>query len=284
MRRHTCGKVAFGRVLTATLRAAAFAVFVFFACGTAQAWQELEPGLALGEFHAPLNDPEDDTIITVLRIDPAFFSFQVLMAYEHGDPRTLDSWADDFELVAAINASMYLPNNRTSTGLMRCGNHLNNGTINSRFGAFFMAGPKREGIPSARIVDRTQHDWRAALEDYSCVVQNYRMISPGGKIHWQRDSNTFSIASIGEDHAGNILFIHSRTPFSVHDFSASLLALPLDLKSAMYAEGGREAALYVRSRLMTKSWSGGYSSFLFGPGQPKLLPLPNVLGIIRAGR
>jgi hypothetical protein len=49
----------------------------------------------------------------------------------------------------------------------------------------------------------------------------------------------------------------------------------------MYVEGGREAGLYVRSRLMTRAWSGGYSSFLFAPAAPGLHPLPNVIGVTR---
>lgn len=247
----------------------------------AQAWQELEPGLWLGEFHTPRADTQGDAIVTVLKIDPASFTFHILMSSEHGEPRTLEHWAAEFDLIAAINASMYLPGKRTSTGLMRCGGHLNNGTINRRFGAFFMAGPRREGIPEARMVDRTFQDWRAALEDYSCVAQNYRMISLSGKNLWQADGNAFSIAAVGSDQAGNILFIHCRTPFSVHDLSARLLELPLSIRSLMYVEGGREAGLYVRSRIMTRAWSGGYASFLFQSGKSQLHPLPNVIGIRR---
>lgn len=249
--------------------------------GTAFGWQALEDGLWLGEFHAPIPAKSGDSILTVLKINPSLFSFHVLMASEHGDPRTLDRWCDDFGLVAAINASMYLPNNSTSTGLMRCAGHLNNGTINKRFGAFFMAAPRRSGLPMAQIVDRKFQDWRVLLEDYGCVVQNYRMISLAGKNLWKPSDHIFSTASVATDEDGNILFIHCRSPFSVYELSENLLALPLQIRTAMYVEGGREAGLYVRSRLMTKAWSGGYSSLFFGAGTPTLLPLPNVLGIKR---
>lgn len=249
--------------------------------GAAYGWQQLEDGLWLGEFHAPTPSTRGDSIISILKIDPTAFSFHILMASQHGDPRTLDNWADDFGLVAGINASMYLPNNRTSTGLMRCGGHLNNGTINKRFGAFFMAGPRRGGLPMAQIVDRKFQDWRVLLEEYGCVVQNYRMISLAGKNLWKQDDHIFSTASVAMDEDGNILFIHCRSPYSVHDLGENLLALPLKIRSAMYVEGGREAGLYVRSKLMTKAWSGGYASLFFGSGTPKLHPLPNVIGIKR---
>jgi hypothetical protein len=266
--------------LARRLSAALLALFLA-APGAAPAWQELEPGLELGEFHAPDPGTSDDAIITVLRIDPGHFDFRVYMASEHGEPRTLDAWADDFGLVAAINASMYLPNHRTSTGLMRCGGHVNNGTINARFGSFLLSGPRREGLPEVRLVDRSFQDWRAALEDYSCAVQNYRIISLNGKNLWKPDNHAFSIAAVAQDHEGRVLLLHSRAPLSVHDFSANLLALPLDVRTAMYVEGGREAGLYVRSRLMTRAWSGGYSSFLFAPAAPGLHPLPNVIGVTR---
>ncbi len=247
----------------------------------AEAWQELEDGLWLGEFHAPVPSTVGDSIITILKIDPDNFTFEVLMASEHGEPRTLEHWTDDHGLVAAINGSMYLPNHRTSTGLMRCAGHLNNGTINARFGAFFVSEPRREGIAGVQLVDRKLQDWRVALENYGCVIQNYRMISLNGKNLWSQDGNTFSIASVGMDESGNVLFMHSRSPFSVHDFAKNLLLLPIDIRNAMYVEGGREAGLYVRSKFMTRAWSGGYSSLFFPSGTPKLHPLPNVLGIRR---
>ncbi len=247
----------------------------------AGAWQELEHGLWLGEFHAPVPSPVGDSIITILKIDPASFTFHVLMASEHGEPRTLERWAEGHALVAAINGSMYLPNHRTSTGLMRCGGHLNNGTINARFGAFFVTEPRRENIARVQIVDRKLQDWRAALADYGCVVQNYRIISLNEKNLWSQDGNIFSVSSVGMDESGNVLFMHSRSPFSVHDFAKNLLLLPIDIRNAMYVEGGREAGLYVHSKFMNRAWSGSYSSLFFPSSTPKLHPLPNVLGIRR---
>lgn len=263
-----------------------FQNFIFYLCLllyplNAFAWQELESGLAFGEFHAPNPSAYGDSVFTVLKIDPKYFSFHLLMASQFGKAQTLEDWAKKHDLLASINASMYLPDHTRSTGFMRCGAHVNNSRINARFGAFFVAGPKHPDLPLAQIMERKFHDWQNLLKEYSCVVQNYRMISQNGKNLWKQNSHSFSMSCVAMDKQGNILFIHCRSPFSVHDFSENLLALPLNIKNAMYTEGGRESGLYIRSRLMTKYWSGRYSSMFFKSAASELLPLPNVLGIRR---
>lgn len=104
------------------------------------AWTELEPGLSFGEFQ--LN--ESETRLSALRIDPDRFDFVLCAASRDGRPaRALNDWGEQYDLTAAINASMYLPDNSTSTGYMRHGEHVNNKRLAQRFGAFFVAGPGR---------------------------------------------------------------------------------------------------------------------------------------------
>ena len=148
-------------------------------------WRELEQGLSFGEFQ--LND--GDARLYVLRIDPAYFDFTLCArSQDSGPSRPLNEWGEQYNLSAAINASMYLPDGSTSTGYMRQGDHTNNGRIVQRFGAFFVAGPDEPGLPLAAIIDRDNPLWRQQMERYSLVIQNYRMInadrrilgSPGG--------------------------------------------------------------------------------------------------------
>lgn len=97
------------------------------------AWTQLEPGLAFGEFQ--LNDSE--ARLTALRIDPARFDFILCASSQDGRPaRALSDWGEQYDLTAAINASMYLPDGSTSTGYMRQGGHVNNKRLVQRFGAF----------------------------------------------------------------------------------------------------------------------------------------------------
>jgi hypothetical protein len=63
---------------------------------------------------------------------------------------------------------------------------------------------------------------------------------------WAAEGRRASTAAIGVDGSGRALLVHARSPWSVHDLVDALLALPLDLRRAMYLEGGKEAQLFVR--------------------------------------
>lgn len=238
-------------------------------------WQTLEPGLEFGEFKLAGSDSR----LTALRIDPAKFDFTLCSASEDGGaPRSLSQWAGEKDLSAAINASMFLPDNRTSTGYMRSGGHINNGRIMERFGAFFVAGPKKAGLPRARIIDKDEPDWRAAIADYDTVIQNYRMTNSQRRILWSPGGPHYSISAVAQDGEGRILFLHSRLPVEAYSFVQEILHLPLDARTIMYVEGGAQAGLLVQS--------GGLRRELTGPHAPSLLvtgnlkaALPNVLGI-----
>lgn len=239
-------------------------------------WLVLAPGLEFGEFR--LN--ESDSKLTVLRIDPENFDFILCAAGEGGQKAaTLKDWAAAKGLAAAINASMYLPDNRTSTGYMRSGTYVNNPRIMGRFGAFFVAGPRKAGIPRACIIDRDQPGWRERLDDYDLVIQNYRMTNGDRRILWSPGGPLYSISAVAEDGSGHILFLHSQKPVEAYSFVQQLLHLPLDARTVMYVEGGAQAGLLVNS--------GGLKRELAAPHAPSLLVtgnlaaiLPNVLGIL----
>lgn len=238
-------------------------------------WLTLAPGLEFGEFRLNSNDSK----LTVLRIAPDKFDF-VLCAAGEGDQKsaTLKDWAARKGLVAAINASMYLPDNRTSTGYMRQGGYVNNGRVMDRFGAFFVAGPRKPDIPRARIIDRDEPGWREKLNDYDLVIQNYRMTNADRRILWSPGGPLYSISAVAQDGSGHILFLHSQKPMEAYSFVQQLLHLPLDARTVMYVEGGAQAGLMVNS--------GSFKREIAAPHAPSLLItgnlaaiLPNVLGI-----
>ena len=49
----------------------------------------------------------------------------------------------------------------------------------------------------------------------------------------------------GMDTEGNVLWIFTRSPFTVHDFANTLLSLNLKIDKLMYLEGGPEASFYL---------------------------------------
>ena len=242
-------------------------------------WRELEQGLFFGEFQ--LND--GDARLSVLRIDPAYFDFTLCTrSQDSGPSRPLNEWGEQYNLSAAINASMYLPDGSTSTGYMRQGDHTNNGRIVQRFGAFFVAGPDEPGLPLAAIIDRDNPLWRQQMERYSLVIQNYRMINADRRILWSPGGPHYSISAVAQDGEGQILFMHCRQPVEAYAFAQQVLHLPLNVRTVMYVEGGGQAGLLVRSAALTRELVGLSPSGLLVTGDLRAV-LPNVLGARRKG-
>ena len=241
------------------------------------AWRQLEPGLDFGEFQ--LTDSE--ALLTALRIDPARFDF-VLCArsQDGGGLRSLNQWAEQYGLAAAINASMYLPDGITSTGYMRQNDHYNNKRVVQRFGAFFVAGPDSHDLPGAAIVDRDDPQWEKLIGQYRLVIQNYRMTSADRRILWSPGGPHYSISAVAQDGEGRILFLHCRQPVEAYAFAQQLLHLPLNVRTVMYVEGGGQAGLLVRSAGWKHELAGLSTAGLLVTGDLRA-QLPNVLGAVR---
>lgn len=243
-------------------------------------WRALEPGLDFAEI--PLDDL--NATLTAVRIDPARFDFVLCARSQDGGPaRSLSQWGEQYGLAAAINASMYLPDNSTSTGYMRQGGHVNNPRIVRRFGAFFVAGPRASALPAAAILERDAFGWREKLDQYELVIQNYRLLSAGGHVLWSPGGPLYAISAVAEDSGGKILFLHCRPPVEAFQFALHLRHLPLGIRCAMYVEGGRQAGLLVRSTQFTRDLGGLNPAGLLATGDMRA-PLPNVLGARRKGR
>ncbi|WP_291438987.1 phosphodiester glycosidase family protein [Desulfovibrio sp.] len=241
------------------------------------AWRQLEPGLDFGEFQ--LTDSE--ALLTALRIDPAHFDFILCARSQDGGAlRSLNQWAEQYGLTAAINASMYLPDGITSTGYMRQNGHYNNKRIVQRFGAFFVAGPDNPELPGAAIVDRDDPQWEQRISQYHLVIQNYRMTSADRRILWSPGGPHYSISAVAQDGDGRILFLHCRQPVEAYAFAQQLLHLPLNVRTVMYVEGGGQAGLLVRSADWKHELAGLSAAGLLVTGDLRA-QLPNVLGAVR---
>lgn len=246
-------------------------------------WRTLAKGLELGELTPAKELYGQAHPITVLRIDPAYYAFRLLSASQHdGRRRTARQWCEEFELLAATNASMYMREKPLrSTGYMRNYKHFNNRRINPAFGAFMLFNPLDSASPPVRLVDRhLEPGWRKLLGRYATVVQNYRMISKGRKRGWPRQEKTYSTAAVGLDRDNQVLFIFSPLPYSTYSLIRALISLPIAISDAMYVEGGPAATLHInlpeenmQSKPGEKKREWLYSYQNTSP------PLPNVIGI-----
>lgn len=240
-------------------------------------WQCIEPGLHFAE----IDTPTMKNGICVLKINPHNFSFILCSSTdEDGVPKTLSEWGDQKNLVAAINASMYLPDGITSTGYMKNGKRFNNPRIVSRFGAFFVSEPVDASLPRTGIIEKDNQNWQEQIGKYDIVIQNYRMTNRQRKILWNPGGAEYAISAVAEDSVGNILFLHSREPVEAYTFAEMILSLPLQVKTMMYVEGGSQAGLLLRTPEIRRVISGRHAASLLVTGNSSAR-LPNVIGVIR---
>ena len=246
---------------------------------TGKAWERLDAGLDLGSFRSRLA-ATGDGMVRVLRIDPARYRLRLLNASSEqgGRPRTVRDWAERHHLAAAINASMYQADMRSSVSLMLTRGHVNNPRL-SKDKAVLAFDPLGEGLPQAQIIDRECQDFTALRERYGTLVQSIRMVSCDGRNVWEPRQGAWSTAAIGMDKSGRILFIHSRSPHTTHDLIEVLLELPIDLKNAMYVEGGSEAQLFVAAGGRKLEFSGAVADPEDTSTARLVWPIPNAVGI-----
>jgi exopolysaccharide biosynthesis protein len=246
-------------------------------------YQQIEPGLAVGEFTAPQKSIVGDSKIWVIQIDPARFQFKLLSARELNVPNmTAREWCRKYQLIAAINAGMFQGDGKTNVGYMKNFHFLNNRHIHPTYhsvAAFYPHGP---ADPPFRIFDIDEYDMSRIIQNYGIVIQNLRLIKRPGRNRWGQQRKKWSEAALGEDKQGNVLFIFSRSPYSMHDFNRILLQLPIDLVCAQHLEGGPEASLYFSYQNTTIELFGSYETdFNENDSNSTYWPIPNVLGVVK---
>ena len=244
-------------------------------------WQKLAQGLELGIFSAPLPSEIGDSKIRVLRIDPQRYQLRLLSAsaFENGRPLSAKQWGQQHGLVAAINASMYQEDYKSSVSLMRSRAHINNPRL-SKDMTILAFDRKTAEVPLVKIIDRQCEDFKIWRKKYSTMVQSIRMISCTGENVWTQQPQKWSTAAIGVDDRDRVLFIHVGSPYSTHDLIDILKKLPLNITRAMYAEGGPQAQLYINIGDHEQEFVGNYEIEI-QENMKKLIsrPVPNVVGI-----
>ncbi len=244
-------------------------------------WQKLSDGLELGFFHSPQPSETGDSIIRVLRIEPARYQLRLLnaSASENGRPLSAKEWCRQNGLVAAINASMYQADLKASVSLMRTKSHINNPRL-SKDMAILAFDRNSIDVPRLKIIDRRCEDFKTWGKKYKTLIQSIRMISCEGENVWAQQDQKWSTAAIAVDYLGRVMFIHVGSLYSTHDLINILKKLPLDIDRAMYVEGGPQAQLYINIGTHEYEFVGSYKieieenmNALFSR------PIPNVVGI-----
>jgi uncharacterized protein YigE (DUF2233 family) len=258
-------------------------LFLLFALNTQASWEALEPGLELGTFQSPAFADSIKAFVKILRIDPKRFDLRLMNASEPNQGKLLSAnqWCRKENLVAAINASMYQTDYKTSVSLMKTAQHVNNSRI-SKDKTILAFNRKVTGVPLIKIIDRQCDDFNLLSSKYSTFVQSIRMISCSGNNVWNQGQQPWSIAAIGTDKSGKVLFIMSVTPHIVHDFNNALKKLPLDIDRVMYVEGAHIAQLAINSGKKKLELIGQFTAMGYSPTDAPAIP--NVIGVVRKSK
>lgn len=236
--------------------------------------QQLAPGMEHCIIRATRPEYFDTLKINVIRIDP--HKWELVFASVNRDKtstmKTLREWCREENLTAAINAGMYNDDNRTHTGYVRDGDHVNSSHKNS-YKSLLAFNPKPgKAVAPAKIFDLDEPGVtiEKVLGDYGTVIQNLRLIKRPGINVWSQRQEYWSEAALAEDKKGRILFLFSETPVTMHDFNEILLSSGLEIIAAQHLEGNAPAQFYLKTGETEINLSGGN-----GGGWP----LPNIIGI-----
>ncbi len=246
-------------------------------------WQHLAPGMDLKVLTASAPDSVGESRITVLRIDPKLWELEFFGISQTGESQghTARTWCEKHKLAVAINAGMFAVDRKTHTGYLASGEHVNSGRI-TNYQSVAAFQPRDPALPRFHIFDLDAQgvNLQRILKNYASVAQNLRLVKRPGSNQWGPQGRKWSEAALGEDSAGRILFIFSRTPLSMHDFNRKLLAADIELVAAQHLEGGPEAQLYLHVGKVEMEMFGSYeTSFREDDQNAVPWPVPNVFGI-----
>lgn len=244
-------------------------------------WEKIDKGLHIGEFEYPQESIISKIII--IKINPNYYSFKLLCAKEHGlTGMPVKGWCKKYGLIGGVNAGMFQEDYLSNVGYMKNFKHVNNSRISSKYQSVFAFNPIQQESIKARIFDVDEIKINNIIKKYNTVIQNLRLIKRPGKNRWSKQSKMWSEVALGEDKEGNILFIFSRSPSSMHDFNHSLLKLPIDIVCAQHLEGGPEASLYFGYKGIEVDMFGSYeTNFNENDQNLRAWNIPNIIGFIK---
>lgn len=252
--------------------------------GSGDGWKQLDKGLYFREFDSPVKSTIGDSRITVVKVDPSYYSFKLLTISEYGgQAKTSKEWAKEHGLLVVVNAGMFQVDGSTHVGHMKNYSSVNNPRVLKSYKSIFAFNPAVPAVPEATLIDLDCQAFDNFKDKYNTFVQNIRMIDCKQKNVWSRQSGNWSMVVLAEDTKGNILFIYTGTPYTVHDFIDILLKLPLSIQGATYLEGGRLASLYVSVNGFEADKYGIYNSSgdVSGNAGNQAWPIPNVIGVVK---
>ncbi len=159
--------------------------------------------------------------------------------------------------------------------------HVNNRNYNPKYNSAAAFNPVSDSSPKFKIFDVNKESFKKVKKKYNSVIQNLRLMKRPGINRWSQQKLRWSEAALGEDKEGNIMFIFSRSPYTMHDFNDILLQLPINIVCAQHLEGGPAASFCVNHEKLKITKVGSYETQAYkSDNNKKVHRLPFVLGLI----
>jgi len=247
-------------------------------------WQTLAAGMDIRRVQSRKQSLLGDSKITVLRIDPVLWELEITGTFQTGEAggHTAREWSRKQKYTAVINAGMFESDGKTHLGYLRSRDRVFNAKVNAYQSVLAFDAREGKTVPSFQIfdLDVPRNSLPAILTNYRSAVQNLRLIKRPGINQWGKQSREWSEAAVGEDREGHLLFIYSRSPFSMHDLNEELLTSGIGVVAAQHMEGGPEAQLFVHVGATELEMFGSYeTSFKENDQNLAAWPVPNVIGV-----
>ncbi len=199
-------------------------------------WETVEEGIDFVEI---------DSAIWVFKIDPKFYRFSIAK-HDSLDsyyvPPTGHKQLPEWGRGTNLNMFTYsnIPNGYTK---------VDGAVLQPEFNKYNMFLVWNDD--EFKMLDRREEDI-SEIDNYPNVSQNERMISAKGvdRNRWSVNERYWSVATIGVTHDGKVLLIHSRQPYTMHNFIDIMLAHEdlLNIKQMAYLEGGPESSIYINEQ------------------------------------
>lgn len=247
-------------------------------------WTTLTEGMEYREIAAPIKSFIGDSKLAILRMNPAQFKFDLLAATQHDSiAKSVQAWADSFDLIVAFNAGMYdLNKPLISRAYLQNGKHLNNGQLLENFNLMMALGPKPKCQRSnIEVLDLTCANWEQEKNNFTGFAQGLRMIDcNAAPMYWQKKIQSCSMLVAAEDQKGWFYLIFTRSPYTHNQMIDFIKQMPGGLHDAIYLEGGPETSLLIDVNGHHIQKVGSWVSTTWESDANKhFWPLPNIVGV-----
>ena len=78
-------------------------LFIGFISNSTLNWKEIDDGMYVAEYHSPIKSSHDNSIITILKIDPNKFNLKI---YSTNAFPTAEDWVKENDLLAVIGVDL----------------------------------------------------------------------------------------------------------------------------------------------------------------------------------